>query len=178
MTRTAAALLAIALGAPLAAAAQAVAPDPEAGGFRVTVVQPPRGVDDAAFGRAVVEALPARLLDPAVNFMRDPVARADAPYRLVLVFHGSAAPPPADICVEREAAADAVPRPPRPGTVGTEPTVLAAAFCRRAETLSAAASRISGGLDPEQASFRFLVADVVQRLFPLGFDVLPRPAGR
>jgi hypothetical protein len=176
--RTAAALLAIALCAPHAAAAQAPVADTEAGGSRVTVVQPPRGVDETAFERAVVAALPARPLDPGVNFMRDPVARADAPYRMVLVFHGSADPPPADICAEREAAAGGVPRPPRPGTVGTEPTGLAAAFCRRTETLSAAASRISGGLDPAQASFRFLVADVVQQLFPLGFEVLPRTPGR
>jgi hypothetical protein len=178
MLRPAAALIAAALCAPFPASAQAPAADPEAGGFRVTVVQPPRGVDAGAFERAVVAALPARLLDPDANFMRDPVARADAPYRMVLVFHGSADPPPADICVERGAAADVVPRPPRPGAVGTDPTGLAAAFCRRTETLSAAASRISGGLDPEQASFRFLVADVVQQLFPLGFEILPRPAGR
>jgi hypothetical protein len=156
-------------------AAQPV-PDREvpAAGFRLTVAGGPGALDAAAFREAVAAALPERLTDPERNFMQDEEARLLAPYRLVLVFHGTADPPPVDLCVEREASAEAVEAPPPdPGTFGAQPTSVAAAFCRSGATLSTAHERISGGLTPGDAGFRFLIGDVVKQLFPDGFQSLP-----
>lgn len=142
-------------------------------GFQTVVVQPPAGVEPERFGAAVAEALPREMTDPQQNFMRDPAARNLAPFRLVMVFHGSANAPEADICGSASAAAQVVPRPPDPNGDPAAPTSVTAAFCREQQELSRAHARITGGLDPGQAGFRFLVADVTKQLFPLGFAVLP-----
>jgi hypothetical protein len=42
--------------------------------------------------------------------------------------------------------------------------------------LSEAQTRITGGVDPAEASFRFLVSDVAKQLFPLGFAARPSRA--
>ena len=42
--------------------------------------------------------------------------------------------------------------------------------------MSEAQTRITGGVDPAEASFRFLVSDVAKQLFPLGFATLPSRA--
>jgi hypothetical protein len=162
---------------PVPAPAAASDRDP---GFVTVVLQPPRGVEPERFGAAVAEALPRELTDPELNFMRDPAAAMRAPYRLVMVFHGSTDPPQTAICAAEREAADAVPRPPAPGDDPVAPTSVTAAFCREADELSRAHARISGGLDPGQVAFRFLVADVAKQLFPLGFAELPGrgPAGQ
>jgi len=149
-------------------------------GFETVVLQPPPGVAPERFGAAVAEALPRELVDPERNFMRDPAAAQRAPYRLVMVFHGSAEPPQTAICAAEAEAAGAVPRPPAPGDDPVAPTSVTAAFCREADELSRAHARISGGLDPGQVAFRFLVADVAKQLFPRGFAELPGrgPAGQ
>jgi hypothetical protein len=146
---------------------------PPASGFETIVVQPPPGIDPDRFGTAVVDALPHEMKDPATNFMRDPVNRPDAPYRLVMVFHGSTEPPRRNLCIEEEAAAQTVPQPPAPQTTTGVPTSVTAAFCHGSRSLSEAQTRITGGVDPAEASFRFLVSDVAKQLFPLGFATLP-----
>jgi len=146
-------------------------------GFETVVVQPPKGAEPRTFAEAVMAALPRDMKDPTLNFMREADARANAPYRLVMVFHGSVEPPQQNLCAAQQQveAAQATPEAPPPGTVAAEPTAVTAAFCDGDRPLSQAHTRISGGVDPDQASFRFLVSDVAKQLFPLGFATLPRP---
>lgn len=159
------------------AAGVAVAQTPPDSGFETVVVQPPQGVDPDRFGAAVVDALPREMKDPTTNFMRDAATRAEGPFRLVMVFHGSADPPRRTLCTEERAAAATVPEPPPPGTTTTVPTSVTAAFCQGSRSLSEAQARVTGGVDPAEASFRFLVSDVAKQLFPLGFGTLPARGG-
>lgn len=163
----------LAAAALVLAAGAASAETPPDSGFETVVVQPPQGVDPDRFGAAVVDALPREMKDPATNFMRDPANRAEGPFRLVMVFHGSAEPPRRALCTEEKAAAETVPEPPAPGSTATVPTSVTAAFCQGPRSLSEAQARITGGVDPAEASFRFLVSDVAKQLFPLGFATLP-----
>lgn len=158
----------------MASAALAQAPaQPAAGtGFRLEVQGTPQGMDPDDFAQAVLKALPPELKDPAGNFTRHELYEAGADYRMVLVFHGNDALDAGTLCAAT--AGDSGPQtapPPFENLAST--TRIAAAFCKGPEQLSAATDQMTGELMPEQASFRFLVADVTKQLFPGGFDVLP-----
>jgi hypothetical protein len=153
-------LAAAALCAALLAGA-ARADTPPAGGLLVTVVPPAGTADAAAFERAALAAMPPRLLDPGTNFMQDALARADAPYRLVLVFGAPG----------MDAAAACAPAP----SAGSDPArAVLAVLCHDDEPLASAGDRLPAGLDASQAAFRFLVGDLARRVFATGFDQLPR----
>lgn len=164
-------VLALALLAP-AALAQDSPQAVRKPGFRLEVQGTPDGMDPNAFAGAVLNALPEELKDPERNFTRHELYEETVDYRMVLVFHGNDALEAGTLCAAT--AGDRSPRtaPPQFQAL-TATTRVAAAFCKEAETLSSATDQMTGEVMPEQASFRFLVADVTKQLFPGGFDVLP-----
>ncbi|ACI99730.1 hypothetical protein [Rhodospirillum centenum] len=157
--------------APAAPALELPAPDM---GFVLEVRgRLPDGVAAEEFGRRIAAALPEPLADPQRNFTKSSAYRPEADYRLVMVFHGPEPVEAARLCDGVAATPDdQAPQAPRFDDLGTTNHVTAA-LCESGTVLSTAADRIAGELRPEQASFRFLVADVIKQLFPSGFDTLP-----
>lgn len=151
---------------PLAAVAAGAA-EPN---FTLEVRGTPPGVAPAQFRRDVLAALPTALTDPASNFTRAEGYRPDGRYRLVMQFHRGDTLPPDGLCRTVEPA-DA-PAPAKLDDLQTT-TQLSAAFCDNTEPLSVGRGQVTGETAPDQASFRFMVADVAKQLFPSGFDVLP-----
>lgn len=141
-------------------------------GFRLEVQGTPDSVDPQRFAKAVLDALPEQLTDPDRNFTRHELYDADADYRVVLVFHGNDALDATTLCAVTAGDRAPATAPPAFETL-TATTRVSAAFCKGAETLSSARDQMTGEVLPEQASFRFLVADVAKQLFPDGFDAIP-----
>ncbi len=141
-------------------------------GFRLEVQGAPRDMDPQAFASAVLSALPQPLTDPEQNFTRHELYEAGADYRMVVVFYGNDSLEAQGLCAAT--AGDRAPDAEPPAFEKlTTTTRVAAAFCKGEETLSSATDQMTGELKPDQASFRFLVADVTKQLFPGGFDVMP-----
>lgn len=163
---------------PVQPSAPAAAPAPDSPlppgnpGFALVVQGNVPGMEPAAFAEAVMKALPEQLTDPTRNFTRGEGFDPKLEHRMVMVFHGDDQVDPRALCatVAKEQAAPAA----NAGFLDLKSTVrVAGAFCRGEEPLSTATNQVSGELRPDQASFRFLVADVAKQLFPSGFDVLP-----
>jgi hypothetical protein len=141
-------------------------PDP---GFTLEVRGGPPDIPPAQFRRDVLAALPAQLLDPARNITHADGYQADGRYRLVMLFHrGTDEAPTGELC---QAAAPPVPPASLKDLRST--THLVAAFCENDQARATAHGQTTGETSPQQASFRFLVADVAKQLFPSGFNVLP-----
>lgn len=141
-------------------------------GFAVEVRGGPPEIPPAQFRRDVLAALPAELLDPARNVTRADGYQADGRYRMVMLFHrGEAEVPPDMLC--KAAQAQHPPAPPADLTDLRSTTHLVAAFCENDQARATARGQTTGETSPQQASFRFLVADVAKQLFPSGFDVIP-----
>ncbi|WP_207484639.1 hypothetical protein [Arenibaculum pallidiluteum] len=156
----------------VAGGAQAVTektPRPDSG-FDLVVVGSMPNVEQNAFVDAIAQALPPALVDPQANFTRSPAYQPNHTYRLVMVFHGDDVVDGQRMCREPEAVQATPPADPADLRATTHVTGV---FCRGAEKLSEASDRMSGSLQPGQAGFRFLVADVAKRLFPLGFASIP-----
>lgn len=154
-----------------------VQPSPEAAsdpGFRVEIQGVPTTMDEQAFADAVLAALPAQLLDADSNFTRSEIYDPQADYRLLLVFHAEEEEPTLTTLCARAAKGEVLPdaKPPEFEALTTT-TKISAAFCRNEETLTTATDRMTGRVTPDQASFRFLVADVSKQLFPSGFENMP-----
>src|SRR3712207_4782186 len=116
------------------------------------------GVSPEEFSRAVADALPPKLVDPETNFTRDAAYKADKHYRLVMAFHGEDAMDAGHLC-KTPSAVDA--RPPAPTDLMTA-TRVTGAFCSDDQALSTATDRMVGSVQPGQAGFRFLVADLAK----------------
>ncbi|MFM2041893.1 MAG: hypothetical protein RLY86_469 [Pseudomonadota bacterium] len=159
-------------------------PEPAGPGFRVEIQGMPAGMDRAAFGDAVLAALPPALLDPGRNFTRSDAFRTGEAYRMLLVFHSpetgdqggaarSAGTTDLTTLCRREEGPPLPEAPPPAFADLTASTTVSAAFCRGTDTLSTAEDRLTGEVRPDMAGFRFLVGDVAKQLFPGGFDRLP-----
>jgi hypothetical protein len=146
------------------AAAEPLGPD---AGWTLAVAGSLPGEDAAATHRAVAAAIPAPLLDPAVSFVaRRPPAAADA-WRIVVAVNAPDGLDPVDLCSLSG----------RDGEGGTGAargsTAVDAALCD-GETVRASAREIrQGALRAGDLTFRFMVRDAVQQLFPLGYDHPP-----
>lgn len=141
----------------------------QAPGFEVVVVGIMEGIAAEDFAQAVVAALPERLMNPETNFSRDAAYDPDRSYRLVIAFHGDAPLDPATLC-RRPSAVEAEPLAPSDLMAVTH---ITGAFCEDEQLLSSASDRMVGGVEPGQAGFRFLVADVAKQLFPSGSEQIP-----
>lgn len=116
----------------------------------------PFPVPQAAFERAVTEAMAGAHFGPRVAFLSSPAA--SHPYHVAMIFNGPAGASGAALCGMRHGA---VPPAPEAGRVR-----LLAAFCRGGTALtqlSAAAEDVRGLEDP---AFRRLVRQATLRLFP------------
>lgn len=169
--------LAVLLAAGTAGAAEGT---PEASadpGWSPIILGAPENMKADEFADAVVADLPPELFDRGANFTSHEAFRADADYKLVMVFHGEGENPDAGtLCTvaagrapEAEAAPDKAPQLDNL----MESTGVTAAFCEDGRVLSTATDKISGQAVPGQMSFGFLVSDVAKQLFPDGFEVIP-----
>ena len=128
------------------------------------------------FQTAVLKALPDQMLDAESNFTNATAYDPGNSYRLVMVFHAEDETLTDEVLCQR-----AVERPDKvdaetedaPFQDIMSTTRVTAAFCENNEALSTATDKMVGKIEPGQASFRFLVADVTKQLFPDGFAELP-----
>lgn len=155
---------------PAGAALADTPPSPEPG-FALEVRGAPPKVAPEQFRRDVLAALPPEMLNPESNFTKAEGYQPDGRYRVVMRFHRGAEAPAGELCAAQDATQGDVP-PPELDNLQTT-THLTAAFCDNAKPLSMAQGRLTGATSPQQASFRFMVADVAKQLFPSGFGVLP-----
>jgi len=168
-TRILAPVLAGLLAAGSAQAVTEKTPRPDSG-FDLVVVGSMPNVAPEDFAEAIAQALPPTLIDPQTNFTRSPAYQPNHAYRLVMIFHGEDVVDGARMCQEPDAVQATPPAAPEDLKATTHVTGV---FCRGNEKLSEATDRMSGSLQPGQAGFRFLVADVAKRLFPSGFASIP-----
>jgi len=158
----------LATAIPHTALTQTASPPPDPG-FTLEVRGGPPDIPPAQFRRDVLAALPAQLLDPTRNLTRADGYQADGRYRMVMLFHrGTEEAPTGELCQTQQP-------PTRPAELGNlrSTTHLVAAFCENDQARATAHGQTTGETGPQQASFRFLVADVAKQLFPSGFNVLP-----
>lgn len=153
------------------ALAQSTGQSPEPG-FALEVRGGPPDIPPAQFRRDVLAALPADLLDPARNFTHADGYQADGRYRVVMLFHRGDDAASADALCQA-AQAQKPNAPPADLNDLRSTTHLVAAFCENDQARATAHGQTTGETSPQQASFRFLVADVAKQLFPSGFNVIP-----
>lgn len=166
-------LLLTALSAMLGVAGTGHAAATDGRGWTLTILGATDGMTTQAFEEAVIATLPTALLDPETNFTRSAAYRRDSHYRLILVFSGAAVDH-ADLCQALAPGQESAVAPHRFGDLAAS-TRITAVFCRDDISLNAADDRLSGSVQPGSRSFAFLVSDVLKRLFPDGYAVLPRP---
>ncbi len=163
------ALMAISLTGPALAQTDGLPADP---GFSLEVRGGPTDIPPEQFRRDVLAALPADLLDPTRNFTGADGYQRDGRYRMVMLFHrGAEAAATGNLCAAAQA--QTLPAPPANLKDLRSTTHLVAAFCENDKARATARDQTVGETGPQQASFRFLVADVAKQLFPSGFNVLP-----
>ncbi|WP_029012078.1 hypothetical protein [Niveispirillum irakense] len=155
---------------PAGAALAANPPSPEPG-FTLEVRGAPPEVAPEQFRRDVLAALPPEMLNPESNFTKAEGYQPGGRYRVVMRFHRGEEAPAGELCAAEDATQGDAPAPELNNLQTT--THLTAAFCDNTEALSMAKGRLTGATSPQQASFRFMVADVAKQLFPSGFGVLP-----
>lgn len=177
---TVVATMAVAMAAAVATAppGRAEAPSetvqPEKSGFAVSIIGAMEGMEPRAFAETVVGAFPPDLLDPKRNFTTHDAYDPKQSYRIVLAFHDGRETVAADLCAEQKDATETVDRA-KPDFKGLWSTVaVTAALCEGGKPLARAENRSAGSMQPQDASFRFLVADTVKDLFPDGLSQLPR----
>ena len=146
------------------------APTPPESGFDVIVIGVMKGSSPEDFSQKVIEAIPARLMDPSTNFTAGVGFKRDRDYRLVIAFHGEEMVESAKLCTQTNEV-DTTEPPPSANLMSA--TRITAAFCDGAEPLNTATDRMVGSVSPGQAGFRFLVSDITKQLFPDGFGTIP-----
>ncbi len=144
-------------------------PKPDSG-FELVVVGSMPNVEPGAFTKAIAEALPTQLVDRQTNFTRSTAYKPGDSYRLAMVFHADDVVDGPKLCQQPSDVSAAPPADPGDLRATTHVTGV---FCRNDQVLSQATDRMTGSVQPGQAGFRFLVADVAKQLFPDGFAAMP-----
>jgi len=126
--------------------------------MHVVVVGNPFGGDEAAFGRAVTDAMQGRHWGQRTNFTTTPGPDARVRYRVVLLFDPPVAFNGARLCRRPDSAL--------PTQSGGGDVVLFAGFCRGKKVLTQIRGRIAGATGPDDPAFRELVGQVTNGLFP------------
>lgn len=126
--------------------------------LRVVVVGNPFGGDQAAFDKAVTDAMQGQHWGQRTNFTSTPGPDARETYRVVLLFD-----PPIDfngshLC---RRSATALPTQSSGGEIA-----LFGAFCRGKRSLTEIKGQIDGAAGPDDPAFRALVGQVTNGLFP------------
>lgn len=131
----------------------------EGGELRVVVVGNPFGGDQAAFERAVTDAMRGRHWGPPVRFTTDPGPGAREAYRVVMVFN-----PPTTLIGERVCRGN--PEEISPKAPEADETALFAVFCLSDGFLTQVQGTVRGATGFDDRSFRELVGQATQALFP------------
>lgn len=125
--------------------------------LHVVVVGNPFGSDQAAFGRAVTDAMQGRHWGQRTNFTTTPGPDARIRYRVVLLFDPPVTLSGARLCRRPDAA---LPTESADGKIE-----LYGAFCRGKKSLTEIKGRIAGATGPDDPAFRELVGQVTNGLF-------------
>ncbi len=127
--------------------------------LRVVVVGNPFGGDQAAFERAVTDAMQGRSPSQKTNFATSPGPSARKEYRVVMVFN-----PPNNLVGDKVCQGD----PPSLPTAAGEGTAVAlvAVFCRSDQGLTQVRGDIDAAAGPDDPIFAELVGQSTQALFP------------
>ncbi len=131
----------------------------ESGELRVVVVGNPFGGDQAAFERAVTDAMKGRHWGPPVRFTTNPGPGAREAYRVVMIFN-----PPTTLIGERVCRGNAQEITSK--TPQADETVVFAVFCLSDGFLTQVQGTVRGATGFDDPSFRELVGQATQALFP------------
>lgn len=177
----AAALIAGAALFPIAAQAQQQpAEDAPAGGaaeaeWSILIVGSDPNLSEEEFNQSVIGDLPERLLDPETNFTNSSAYLPENDYRLVMVFHGTEEVDRGALCTLQQDTPEALETAPPRFDDLRQSTYVTAAFCEGEEALRTSDSSMTGIVEPGSTSFKFMVRDAVQQLFPDGYEMVPQP---
>jgi hypothetical protein len=124
--------------------------------FATEVHGNPFGGEQAAFNKAITNALQRYYVGPPTTFTTTPDATALRPYRIVFWFNPAAPVPNQALCLQTE-----LPSQPPSGDI-----VVQAAFCRGGGMASAATGWLNGATSTTDRGFSLLMADLTYSLFP------------
>lgn len=127
--------------------------------LRVIVVGNPFGGDQAAFQRAVTDAMQGRNHGQQTNFTTNPGPSARADYRVVMVFN-----PPGNLIADKICQSDPASVPTTPG--GGTAVTLVGVFCRADRSLTQVRGEVDAAAGIDDPVFAALVGQSTQALFP------------
>lgn len=150
----------------------AVAQTTESTGWDLELLVLNPALDAKTLRAAVLKALPGQLMDREANFTRHESYNPQKNYHIVLAIHQDGQDPM--IACGRPVSADGVAAVPvaNPPPARTTSQRLSGVLCEDQKILTQGSQKTLGELRPGDMGFRYLVADVMRQLFPLGYATL------
>ncbi|MEO3434725.1 hypothetical protein [Inquilinus sp. CAU 1745] len=150
-------------------------PPQEEAEWSILIVGSDPSLSEEEFNQSVIRDLPERLLDPETNFTNSSAYLPENDYRLVMVFHGTEEVDRGALCTLQQDTPEALETAPPRFDDLRQSTYVTAAFCEGDEALRTSDSSMTGIVEPGSTSFKFMVRDAVQQLFPDGYEMVPQP---